>query len=80
MKEIFESDLSASQKGEVVIQNAYEDPKAAKEDDTAAGQVQVEAKTNEPATTDEVNAQAEADLEDTRAPLPAVSSSGRCSR
>jgi len=41
MKETFESNLSASQKEEMSNQKAYEDLKAAKEDEIAAGQAQV---------------------------------------
>ena len=43
MKETFESNLSASQKEEMADQKAYEDLKAAKEDEIAAGQAQIDA-------------------------------------
>merc|ERR1719235_476358 len=52
MKETFESNLSASQKEELANQKAYEDLKASKEDEIAAGQQQVETKTNELAIED----------------------------
>merc|ERR1719267_402075 len=71
MKETFESNLSQSQKDELANQKAYEDLKAAKEEEIAAGQAQVETKTQELAETDEKNAQAKEDIEDTRASLSA---------
>jgi len=71
MKETFESNLSASQKEETADQKAYEDLKAAKEDEIAAGQAQIDAKTKELADTDEKNAQSKEDLEDTKASLSA---------
>merc|ERR1719398_131352 len=66
MKETFESNLSASQKEEMANQKAYEDLKAAKEDEIKAGQDQVDTKTQELADTDEKNAQAKQDIEDTK--------------
>merc|ERR1719377_510804 len=71
MKETFESNLSASQKEEMANQKAYEDLKAAKEDEIAAGQNQIDSKTQELAETDEKNAQAKEDIEDTKASLSA---------
>eukprot|EP00446_Apocalathium_sp_SHHI-4_P091852 CAMPEP_0177456820 /NCGR_PEP_ID=MMETSP0369-20130122/12649_1 /TAXON_ID=447022 ORGANISM="Scrippsiella hangoei-like, Strain SHHI-4" /NCGR_SAMPLE_ID=MMETSP0369 /ASSEMBLY_ACC=CAM_ASM_000364 /LENGTH=677 /DNA_ID=CAMNT_0018929793 /DNA_START=57 /DNA_END=2090 /DNA_ORIENTATION=- len=71
MKETFESNLSASQKEEMANEKAYEDLKAAKEDEIAAGQAQIEAKTSELADTDEKNAQSKVDVEDTKASLSA---------
>jgi len=71
MKETFESNLSQSQKDELANQKAYEDLKAAKEEEIAAGQAQVETKTQELATTDEKLAQSKQDIEDTRASLSA---------
>merc|ERR1719313_1889397 len=65
MKETFENNLSASQKEELANQKAYEDLKAAKEEEIAAGQQQIRTKTQELADTDEKNAQAKADLKDT---------------
>merc|ERR1712113_986187 len=71
MKETFESNLSASQKEEMANQKAYEDLKAAKETEIAAGQAQIDTKTQELADTDEKNAQAKEDIEDTRNSLSA---------
>jgi hypothetical protein len=71
MKETFESNLSASQKEEMANQKAYEELKEAKEAEIAAGQAQVDKKTQELATTDEKNAQAKQDIEDTKASLSA---------
>merc|ERR1719284_1736947 len=66
MKETFETNLSSSQKEEMANQKAYEELKAAKEDEIKAGQDQIDAKTQELATTDEKNAQAKEDIEDTK--------------
>merc|ERR1711865_699735 len=52
-------------------QKAYEELKAAKEDEIAAGQAQIDTKTQELASTDEKNAQAKEDIEDTRKSLAA---------
>merc|ERR1719413_263026 len=71
MKETFESNLSASQKEELANQKAYEDLKAAKEEEIGAGQAQIETKTGELADTDEKNAQAKIDVDDTKASLSA---------
>jgi len=71
MKETFETNLAASQKEEETNQRSYEDLKAAKEREIAAGQQQIEVKTQELASTDEKNAQAKEDLEDTRNTLSA---------
>merc|ERR1719262_123145 len=71
MKETFETNLAASQKEEEQYQRAYEDLKAAKEREIAAGQQQIDVKTQELASTDEKNAQAKEDLEDTRNTLSA---------
>merc|ERR1719416_302651 len=71
MRETFESNLSASQKEELANQKAYEELKAAKEEQIQAGQAQLDTKTQELATTDEQNAQAKVDLEDTKASLSA---------
>merc|ERR1712072_1340044 len=71
MKETFESNLSASQKEEMANQKAYEDLKAAKEAEIKAGQAQIDTKTQELADTDEKNAQAKEDVEDTKASLSA---------
>merc|ERR1712048_792197 len=71
MKETFENNLSASQKEEMANQKAYEDLKKAKEDEIAAGQAQIDKKTEELADTDEKNAQAKEDVEDTKKSLSA---------
>merc|ERR1719460_2386201 len=71
MKETFETNLSQSQKDEMANQKAYEDLKAAKEAEIKAGQEQIDSKTQELADTDEKNAQAKEDLEDTKESLSA---------
>merc|ERR1711959_315461 len=71
MKETFETNLSQSQKEEMANQKAYEDLKAAKEAEIKAGQEQIDSKTQELADTDEKNAQAKEDIEDTKKSLSA---------
>merc|ERR1719503_477029 len=71
MKETFETNLSSSQKEEMANQKAYEELKAAKEEEIKAGQNQIDTKTQELATTDEKNAQAKEDIEDTKKSLSA---------
>merc|ERR1712157_395312 len=71
MKETFESNLSASQKEEMANQKAYEELKAAKEAEIKAGKEQIDNKTQEIADTDEKNAQAKEDIEDTKKSLSA---------
>merc|ERR1719240_918015 len=71
MKETFETNLGDSQKEELANQKAYEDLKAAKEDEIAAGQAQIDTKTQELADTDEKNAQAKEDIADTKKSLSA---------
>jgi len=71
MKETFESNLSVSQQEETTNQKAFEDLKAAKEEEIAAGQAQIDAKTTELADTDEKNANAKEDLDDTKNTLSA---------
>merc|ERR1712039_16423 len=71
MKETFEANLSDSQKEEMANQKAYEDLKAAKEAEIAAGQSQIDTKTGELADTDQKNAQSKEDIEDTRNSLSA---------
>merc|ERR1712021_80765 len=56
---------------EVENQKAYEDLKAAKEAEIKAGQAQIDSKTQELADTDEKNAQAKEDVEDTKKSLSA---------
>merc|ERR1719326_55860 len=71
MKETFETNLSDTQKDEMANQKAYEDLKAAKEEEIAAGQAQIDAKTQELADTDEKLAQSKQDVVDTKASLAA---------
>jgi len=71
MLETFEANLSESQKEEMANQKAYEELKAAKEAEIQAGQAQIDTKTQELATTNEKNAQAKQDIEDTRNSLSA---------
>jgi len=71
MLETFQGNLAQSQKEENENQKAYEDLKAAKEAEIAAGQEQIDKKTGELADTDEKNAQAKEDIEDTKKSLSA---------
>merc|ERR1719215_1338145 len=71
MKATFEENLSQSQKEEMANQKAYEDLKLAKEDEIAAGQAQIDAKTQEFATAEATLAQSKEDIEDTRNSLAA---------
>merc|ERR1711871_1942161 len=57
--------------GEMANQKAYEELKAAKEEEIKAGQAQIDSKTQELADTDEKNAQAKEDVEDTKKSLSA---------
>merc|ERR1719161_1922693 len=71
MLETFESNLSQGQKDELQGEGDYANLKAAKESEITAASDQIELKTQELATTDEKNAQAKTDLEDTEAQLAA---------
>jgi len=71
MKETFETNLASSQKEEGQNQKAYEDLKSAKEEEIAAGQAQIDTKTQELADADEKNAQSKEDLADTKKSLSA---------
>merc|ERR1719162_1131261 len=71
MKETFETNLATSQKEEGTNQKEFEGLKAAKEDEIASGQSQVDTKTQELADVDEKNAQSKEDLEDTQKTLTA---------
>jgi hypothetical protein len=71
MKETFEANLAASQADEAKNQKAYEALKAAKEEEIAVGQSQIDAKTQELAATDEKNSNAKVDSEETKASLKA---------
>merc|ERR1719331_2934323 len=65
MKESFEANLAASQREETESSKAYEELKAAKNSEIAAGTTQIEKKTAEMAAADEKNAESKQDLEDT---------------
>ena len=67
----FETNLSNSQKEEMEAQKAYEDLKAAKENEIKAGNELKDKKTQELADTDAKLAQDKQDLEDTRNSLSA---------
>merc|ERR1712137_428515 len=71
MKETFETNLADTQKDEQTNQKAYEDLKAAKEEEIKAGQDQIDKKTEELASTDEKLANAKEDIEDTKKGLGA---------
>jgi len=71
MKETFETNLAASQREEMENQKAFEDLKAAKEEEIAAGTSLADTKTVLLGNTDEKKAQNEEDLEDTQAALEA---------
>jgi len=71
MKESFETNLAQSQKEESENAAAYEDLKKAKQQEIKAGRDLSETKSQELAETDENNAQAKQDLEDTRKTLDA---------
>jgi len=71
MKETFENNLSQSQKDELANQKAFEDLKEAKEGEITAGEVSIDTKTQELATTDARLAEAKQDVEDTTASLSA---------
>merc|ERR1719498_1545505 len=65
MKETFEANLVASQKEESENQKAFEDMKAAKQSEIAAGSEQLMTKTNQLGATDEKLANVKGDLVDT---------------
>jgi chromosome segregation ATPase len=71
MKEEFEKDLKDAQDKETQAQKAYEDLKAAKEAEIAAGKEQIATKTQEVADTDERLAHNKEDLDDTKSSLSA---------
>jgi len=71
MKETFEANLASAQKEEEANQKAFEDLKAAKQEEITSGTEQVEKKSEQLADTDEKNAQAKTDIEDTKASLVA---------
>merc|ERR1719446_33593 len=63
--------MRKTRRPEAADQKAYEDLKAAKEDEIAAGKAQIDSKTQELADTDEKNANAKIDVEDTKKSLSA---------
>mgnify|MGYP003958906239 CR=1 FL=1 len=69
MKESFESNLAELQKEEGANVKAFQELKAAKEEEISAGQDQIDAKTQENADADEKLAQNKEDLEDTKKTL-----------
>jgi hypothetical protein len=71
MKETFEENLAKAQKDEVQDQKDFEQLKAAKEEEIAEGQAQIDTKTSELAETDEKLAQAKQDIKDTTNSLAA---------
>jgi septal ring factor EnvC (AmiA/AmiB activator) len=71
MKDAFEKDLSEAQKEEAANQKAYDELKAAKNEQIEAGQAQVDKKYQEKAETDERIANDKQDLEDTEESLAA---------
>merc|ERR1740117_1836120 len=71
MKETFETNLVGSQRDETENQKAFEDLKAAKNDEINAGQTLSDTKSQQLANTDEKNAQSKEDKEDTEASLAA---------
>merc|ERR1719359_2078397 len=71
MKETFETNLAASQEEEGEANKAYEELKAAKDEEIAAGIAQMDDKTQELTDTDEKLAQAKEDKEDTEKTLEA---------
>jgi len=71
MKETFESDLASSQSVEAGAQKSYEALKAAKTKEIAAGNEQIDSKTDEKAETDESLSEAKADLSNTKKTLSA---------
>mmetsp|Transcript_76513 Transcript_76513/g.135574 ORF Transcript_76513/g.135574 Transcript_76513/m.135574 type:complete len:684 (-) Transcript_76513:104-2155(-) len=71
MLETFESNLSAEQKEELASLKAYEELKAAKEAEIAAGQSQIDDKVQQKATANSKTAAAKESIEDTTASLAA---------
>merc|ERR1719161_3090651 len=71
MKETFESNLAASQKEEMTNQKAYEDLKAAKEEEISAGQSMLDVKTVKMSAVRKKNAMSKEDLDDTQNTLAA---------
>merc|ERR1719162_1317909 len=71
MKEGFETNLANAQKEEMTSQKDYEDLKAAKTSEMAAGEEMIATKTQELAKADEKNGQSKQDLDDSQNSLEA---------
>jgi len=71
MLETFEANLAESQKEEAEDQKAYNGLKQAKEEEIAAGQSQIDTKTQNLADTDQKNEQTKVDIVDTKGSLSA---------
>merc|ERR1719301_507532 len=71
MKESFEANLDQSRKDEGNAVSTYQSLKSAKDDEIAAGQDQINTKTQELATSDEKCASDKVNLKDTEATLAA---------
>eukprot|EP00397_Hematodinium_sp_SG-2012_P025488 GEMP01026635.1.p1 GENE.GEMP01026635.1~~GEMP01026635.1.p1 ORF type:complete len:665 (+),score=284.88 GEMP01026635.1:226-2220(+) len=71
MLDTFEANLTSSQREELQAQQQYEQLKAAKEEEIAAGTEQLNTKKEQLGNTKVANAEAKQDLEDTRASLAA---------
>jgi len=71
MKESFETNLAESQKDEETAKQEYAEMKSAKEEEIAAGEELIDAKTVELGDTDKKNAMAKEDLADTEATVAA---------
>jgi len=71
MKETFETNLASAQKEELASQKAYEELKAAKEEEIKAGKAQLASKKQELADTDEKLGEVKEDMEDTKKTMEA---------
>merc|ERR1719181_1930931 len=71
MKETFETNLADAQKEEASSLKAYEELKAAKEEEISEGQTMLDEKTQQLANADEKNAESKEDLVDTKNTLAA---------
>jgi len=80
MKETFETNLASSQKEETSNQKAFEGLREAKENEIKAGQSQLDTKEQALADTNEKNAQAKEDTQDTKSLSPQIRSSSPCSK
>jgi len=66
MKETFETGLATSQKEETNNQKAFEELRAAKNEELKAGKAQIDSKTEELTNSDAKNAESKEDMEDTK--------------